>query len=62
MTSTDGTLKPSPISTAVKPRVYDRATVWAFGVGVAVIVRFGLTNEFTLWHGGLSPKLERRMR
>jgi hypothetical protein len=47
VTSADRTLKPSPVSPALKMSVYDRATLGALGIGVAVIrIIFGQILSF----------------
>jgi hypothetical protein len=50
VTSADRTLKLSPIAPSLKPSVYDRATLRALSIGIAIIVRFGFRNEFALRH------------
>jgi len=50
MTAADGTVKPTPITAALKPCGHGRSTLGTFRVGVTVIRCFLFCYESALWH------------
>ena len=49
-TPADRTFELSPVSAAMKTRCHYRATLRAFSIRVAVIIRILFRYEFALWH------------